>query len=228
MKLLKKDDSGNYKDSGEDTIVSSTEVPEIREDIGSYNDDFKAKVCYIQLDDDIKRSNVKVAASTDIVDGGILIDGIKIDSDDRYAAYGDNGMIVSSDEPATAINEAYAMMGSVRYHGTVIYCRPAMVTSRIIDGVETVTEDLLMQRKNGELFDLFGITLREALYYVSRKIPVLAYTDSGRTVAIYAYDKTTVSLFDLNTKKREYWNQEEAGNMFARGYGDFSCNFTLN
>ena len=228
MKLLKKNDDGSYSESGEDTIVSSTEVPEIREDIGSYNDDFKARVCYIQLDDDIKRSTVKVAASTDIVDGGMLIDGIKIGSDDRYAAYGDNVMITSSDEPAAAINEAYGMMGSVRYHGTVIYCRPAMVTSRIIDGVETVTEDLLSQRKKGELFDLYGITLREALYYVSRKKPVLAYTDSGRAVAIYAYDKTTVSMFDLNTKEREYWNQEEAGNMFARGHGDFSCSFTLN
>lgn len=228
MKLLQKTDDGRFIESGEDTIVSSTEVPERRENIGSYNDNFKLKVCYVQLNDDVKGRGIRVAASTDIVDGGIEITGIKLTDDDRYYAYGDDLMLVATDEVAGAIDSAYNRMGYVRTRGSVIYCRPAMVTSRIIDGVETVTENLLNERKNGELFDLYGITLREALYYVSRKMPVLAYTDSGRPVAIYAYDKTTVSMFDLNTKEREYWNQEEAGNMFAGGNGDFSCNFTLD
>lgn len=228
MKLLQKTDDGRFIESGEDTIVSSTEVPERRENIGSYNDNFKLKVCYVQLNDDVKGRGIRIAASTDIVDGGIEITGIRLSDDDRYYAYGDDLMLLATDEVAGAIDSAYNRMGYVRMHGSVIYCRPAMVTSRIIDGVETVTENLLNERKNGELFDLYGITLREALYYVSRKMPVLAYTDSGRAVAIYAYDKTTVSMFDLNTKEREYWNQEEAGNMFARGNGDFSCSFTLN
>ncbi len=228
MKLMQKTGNGSYVESGEDTIVSSTEEPERREDIGTYNDDFKLKVCYVQINDEIKKRGIRVAASTNIVDEGIVITGIKPGPDDRYYAYGDNDMLIATDEAATAINTAYEKMGSVRCRGTVIYCRPAMVTSRIIDGVETVTEDLQEQRKNGELFDLYGITLREALYYVSRKMPVLAYTDSGRALAIYAYDKTTVSMFDLSTKEREYWNQEEAGNMFARGGGDFSCDFTSN
>ena len=228
MKLLRKTASGDFVESGEDTIVSSTEMPERREDIGTYNDDFKLKVCYIYLGDDVKGRGIKVAATTDIVDGGLEITGIRTGEDNRYYAYGDDTLFLATDEVAEAIDSAYGKMGYVRYRGNVIYCRPAMVTSRIIDGVETVTEDLLDQRKEGELFDMYGITLREALYYVSRKMPVLAYNDSGRPVAIYAYDKTTVSLFDLNTKKREYWNQEEAGHMFARGHGDFSCNFTTN
>ena len=228
MKLLKKTDSGGFIDSGEDTIVSSTEVPERREDIGTYNDDFKLKVCYIYLGDDVKGRGIKVAATTDIVDGGLEINSIRLGEDNRYYAYGDDTLFYATDEVADAIGNAYEKMGYVRCRGNVIYCRPAMVTSRIIDGVETVTEELQEQRKRGELFDLYGITLRQALYYVSRKMPVLAYTDSGRPVAIYAYDKTTVSLFDLNTKEREYWNQEEAGDMFARGHGDFSCLFTLN
>ena len=228
MQLLKKTAAGTYTKSTEDTIVSSTESPERREDIGSYNDDFKERVFYIQLNDDVRRSTVKVAAHTDIEEGGALIDDITLEDDDRYFAYGDNDLLAVTDSVSSAINSAYDKMGCVRYKGAIIYNRPAMVTSRIIDGVADVTGDILTQRANGELFDLYGITLREALYYVSLKYPVLAYTDDGRAVAIYAYDKTTVSLFDLNAKEREYWNQEQAAEMFARSGGDFSCSFTLN
>ena len=33
---------------------------------------------------------------------------------------------------------------------------------------------------------------------------------------------------DLDKKEREYHNQEDAGEMFAAGGGDFSVNFTSN
>lgn len=226
MTLLTKNEAGDFTEAGEDTIASSTEVPERNEDTGTYMDDFKLRVCYVQIGEDVKGRGVKVAASTTIVSDGTMVTGIKLGTDNRFYAYGDNELKCVTDEVSKAIDTAYNNMGSVRYNGSTFYCRPAMVTTRIIDGVEEVSTDLLKERSNGELFDLYGITLREALYFVSRKIPVLAYTDSGRAVAIYAYDKTTVSMFDLNKKEREYHNQDEAGEMFARGGGDFSCNFT--
>lgn len=228
LQLLTKNADGSYKKSGEDTIVSSTVSLDQRDGIGSYSDDYKKTVYYVVVNEDVRRNSIKVAADTELVEGGVLVEDMEIGPDERYHAYGDNEMIVVTDEVAKAINNAYDKMGYVRCKGTTVYNRPAMVTSRILDGVETITKDLLRQRKDGELFDLYGITLREALYYVSMKYPVLAYTDSGRAVAIYAYDKSTVSLYDLNTLKREYWNQEEAGNMFARGGGDFSCDFTFD
>jgi len=227
MQLMKKNAVGGFTESGADTIVSSTATPDRREDIGSYNDDFKAQVFYVQVGEDIHRSKIKVAANTDIAEGGIRIRDVDPGEDNRYSAYGDNEALMFTDDIAAAIGSAYDRMGSVRYHGMTVYCRPAMVTSRIIDNVAAVTEDLLRQREDGELQDLYGITLRQALYYVSIKKPVLAYTSDGRPVALYAYDKTTVSMFDLNTKEREYWNQEEAGSMFAASGGDFSCLFTF-
>ena len=228
MVLMTRDENGKFVESGEDTIASSMEVPERNEDTGTYNDDFKLRVCYVQINDEVKGRGVKVAATTTIVSDKTEVTGIKLGPDDRFYVYGDNELLCATDEVAKAVDTAYNSMGSVHLNGSTFYCRPAMVTTRIIDGVEEVTEDLLKQREAGELFDLYGITLREALYFVSRKMPVLAYTDSGRPVAIYAYDKTTVSLFDLNKKEREYHNQEDAGEMFAAGGGDFSVNFTSN
>lgn len=68
---------------------------------------------------------------------------------------------------------------------------------------------------------LTGITLEEALYFISKDIPVLAMTDTNSAVIIYGYDTYNITIYDPANKthvKRGLQDSkqmfENAGNVF--------------
>ncbi len=225
MTLLTRTETGEYAVNGEDTIVSSEEAPE-RPVVGNYSSEDKARVFYVPLDEDIRRVSVKVAADTDITDNAVVIPGLGTGSFGMYDAYGDGRLIGSYDTIVEAVTAAYPLMGVVRHEGRIVYNRAATVTSRIIANVQDQAEEILARRAAGELMDISGLTLKQALYFVSTKRPVLAYTDRGEARLIYAYDKYAVSLYDPSRGRKYQMGIEEASAMFDRGYRDFSCGFT--
>ena len=69
--------------------------------------------------------------------------------------------------------------------------------------------------------DLTGITLDEMLYYVYKGRPVIALRPDGNAVVVYAYDTTSVSVYDpvrASTYKYSLRDAalsfESAGNMY--------------
>jgi len=223
MNLYAKNEDGSYKKKGEDTLVSSDEAPDRLEGIGSYQTEDKLKVFYVELPADVKVRRIKSTGAADIVINGIDVAGMSAGEDDIYAAYGDGKLIGIYSIPADAINMVYDRMGIVKHHAGLLYNRAATVTSRILARPYELAETVLDERENGELLDLTGITLKEALYFVSSKKPVLTWVDGERPVLIYAYDKSIITCHDLETGEIMYLGMEEAEKEIINAGSDFSC-----
>lgn len=222
MSLLTKK-AGGYESAGEDTLVSSTESPDRREGIGSYNTDDKLRVYYIVIGEELSRGQIKVAARTKIVDTEVVIDTIKDTKAATFNAYAEGELKSSCDNLVDAVKIAYDNMGTVRYKGAVVYNRSGSVTSRLIDDYVSQTDTLMESYAKGELYPLTGLDLKQVLYFVSEGHPVLAFTDEGVPCVIYYYDRQQVSLYYPDTREREYPDLESAAQMFESGHNDFLC-----
>jgi hypothetical protein len=62
---------------------------------------------------------------------------------------------------------------------------------------------------------LTGITLDDALYYVSEGRPVIAMIDISNAVIIYGYDAFNITVFDPQTNKSKKIGIGDSANMFA-------------
>jgi len=227
MTLVRKTGDGEYEAAGEDTLVSSAEAPERSEEIGSYISDDKGRVYYVQLSESYKRiESISSSSVLKILNEGTRVEGLADKQSDRFYAYGEGRLLGSYSDAAEASNAAYEKMGSVRYRGTVIYNRAGTVTSRILDSPEAEAAVILDKRKNGELLDLRGLSLRPVLSYVSRKCYVLVYSDKGTALLIYAYDKSHISVYNIEEKYSFRMDITEAEKIFEKGHNEFFCDLS--
>lgn len=62
---------------------------------------------------------------------------------------------------------------------------------------------------------LTGITLEDALYYVSMNRPVLAMSDAGNAVIIYGFDAFNIMIIDPKTNKVDKMGMQSSTDLFA-------------
>ncbi len=75
--------------------------------------------------------------------------------------------------------------------------------------------DLLKEYSKYTPTRLTGITLDDALYYVSKGRPVIAMTDISNAVIIYGYDAFNIMVIDPKTSKHKKIGIGDSANMFA-------------
>jgi hypothetical protein len=77
------------------------------------------------------------------------------------------------------------------------------------------------------IFDAQGIELNRLLYYVNKGYPILAYLENNDYCFIYAYDRTSVSVYypseDEGMSAKTIMEAEEAAKYFARYQNDYIC-----
>ena len=81
--------------------------------------------------------------------------------------------------------------------------------------------------ENNELTRFQGITLKEAMYFLTVKKPVFTFTAINNAVIITAYDSKSVTVYDINTASIQKIDINEAQSIFNSTQNDFSCFFTF-
>lgn len=76
--------------------------------------------------------------------------------------------------------------------------------------------DILNNQTDIKPINLTGVTLDEALYYVSERNPVIAVKDKKTAVIITEYTPNTVTLMDVKTGETEAVSKEEAAAFFEK------------
>lgn len=141
----------------------------------------------------------------------------------RYAAYGHGSYLGSYVRQGDAVNAAYEAMGYVRYGGSLCYCRAGTASIRTIRGAESAAQAVLEARSAGTATELYGANLRAVLYFVSRGVPVMGWTEDGTALLIYAYDQASVSLWQQTDGSWLKLGLQDAEELFLRGRNDFAC-----
>ena len=221
MTLAREQTGGTFVISGEDTIVSSVLPPTRSEGIGSYISEDRGRIFYVQMNENMGRSGSRVQNVTAVRSSRIVLSRLGGVLAHRYDAYAEGRMTGSYETLTDAISAVYARMGSVRCDGMLIYNRAGTVTSRIIADVQYQAQDILKARENGTMQSLFGLGLRPLLYFVGIRCPVLAYDADGRPLLIYAYDKTDISIYDIEEDKKYRKPIDEAAAEFETAHNDF-------
>ena len=219
--LVKKESEGTFVITGEDTIVSSVLPPSRSEGIGNYVSEDRGRVFFVQLEENIGRADSSVEEATALRSTMITLSRLGGVRAHQYDAYAEGRMTGSYEKLADAIASVYQKMGSVRLDGNLAYNRAGTVTSRIIADVQYQAQELLKARENGTMQSLFGLSLRPVLYYVGIKCPVLAYDADSRPLIIYAYDKTDISIYDIEEGVKYRKPIDEAAQEFEKAHNDF-------
>ena len=81
--------------------------------------------------------------------------------------------------------------------------------------------------ENNELTRFRGITLKEAMYFLTIKKPVFTFTAINNPVILTGYDSKTVTIYDINTSSIQKIDINEAQSIFNSTQNDFSCFFTF-
>lgn len=227
LTLLTKSGDHAFANGGEDTIVCN--AGEAADDsVQTYTTDTTEKTWFIPLAFSLKNKTVTMntPGSIDYDNSDVLKPGGNENGEKVYYAWGHGKLIGTYENFGSAVNAAYDEMGYVRSGGNLVYCRAATAGIRTLSNPDTAAAAIMPLREQGKLSDLYGISLKEALYFVSRGLPVLGYSDAGDPLLVYAYDRTEVSLYEIKTGQYRKMNIDEAETMFGNGHNDFSCNFT--
>ncbi len=225
--ILEKEDRGGYRVLSSDSIVSSSD--KLQEDgIGYYASESKTRVYYIQTPAAYKAGQTRVGSlkpvKTDTGRSYVLAENTK---SPRYAVVADGEFVKSYADLQEAIKSSYGAMGFVFYDGQIVYARaqtPVQASNEISPEAAAV---YIKAEESGALTDLYGIELRQALYYVGRGENVLTYNSSGEALLIYGYDRYNISVYDLQSGQTYKIGQGDASADFALSYNDFSSFFTF-
>lgn len=229
MDLLTKFGESTFLTNGADTIVStSAQIPSDTDSPEFYTSEEKARVHYILLANPWEnRKNIVNVPNHISYEQSATINIALSDSLGRYVAIGQGDLLGGYDNIQTAIDTAYINMGSVYLDGKLLYLRADTSSARNLKISDYDIPKILENRVNDKLLDLRGITLKQALYYVSNYMPVLAFSDLGTPLIIYAYDRTQITVYDTSSNQSVKLQMEDAISMFEKSYNDFSTSFTF-
>lgn len=227
MDLLTKSEEGAFATVGKDTIVSTTtKSNENRDVLSTLNSDEKKKMYYLQ---GVSMQNVDDMEAWNRIsyEQSATINVQVVQKQSKYMAIGQGDLKGGFDQLYRAIDVAYNNMGSVRQNGKLIYLRADTSSARNLKISDYDIAGMLAARERDELLVLRGITLRQALYYVSNYMPVLTYSDAGTPIVIYAYDRTHITVYDTGSGESVRLDIQDAISMFDKSYNDFSTFFTF-
>lgn len=81
---------------------------------------------------------------------------------------------------------------------------------------EQTAIDYLQSQMKATPVELRGITLDEALYFVGKQRPVIAFKNMEEAVVITGYDSTTVTVLDPATRGERRWTLKQAEETFEK------------
>ena len=220
-------DGENFTRSGEDTIISNKSVAsETR--VSSYMDSFRAKNYVIDTGKWIEgEAYYSVDLKIDNTDTEYNIDLNKSYLDNMYYVYINSKLEGIYDNPVNAIDTAYTDMGFVRRKGIMVYARSMVETASNTNFDVNKVGEYVNYWENNELTRFQGITLKEAMYFLTVKKPVFTFTAINNPVIITAYDSKSVTVYDINTASIQKIDINEAQSIFNSTQNDFSCFFTF-
>ncbi len=220
-------DGTNFTRAGEDTIISNKSITNDTR-VSSYTDNFRCKNYVVDTTKYIE-SEVSYAKELSVNSNNVLynIELNRAYLQKMYYVYINSKLTGIYDEPAKAIEDAYNDMGFVRRNGIMVYVRAMVDTSANTNFDVSKAADYVNYWENDKLTRFQGITLKEAMYFVTMKKPVFTFTAINNPVIIIAYDSKTVAVYDINTASVQKIDINEAQSIFNNTQNDFSCFFTF-
>ena len=220
-------DGTNFTRAGEDTIISNKSVKNDSR-VSFYTDNFRGKNYVI---DSTKYIESEVSYAKELsIDSSNTLYNIELNGtylQKMYYVYINSKLAGIYDEPVKAIEDAYADMGFVRRNGIMVYVRAMVETLANTNFDVAQAADYVHYWENDRLTRFEGITLKEAMYFITIKKPVFTFTAINNPVIIIAYDSKTVTVYDINTASIQKIDINEAQSIFNNTQNDFSCFFTF-
>lgn len=220
-------DGTNFTRAGEDTIISNKSVKNDSR-VSFYTDNFRGKNYVI---DSTKYIESEVSYAKELsIDSSNTLYNIELNGtylQKMYYVYINSKLAGIYDEPVKAIEDAYADMGFVRRNGIMVYVRAMVETLANTNFDVTQAADYVHYWENDRLTRFEGITLKEAMYFITIKKPVFTFTAINNPVIIIAYDSKTVTVYDINTASIQKIDINEAQSIFNNTQNDFFCFFTF-
>lgn len=227
-----------------DTIVSSEqEKDQYTEFVSSSDSETKKKVYFVELDENIKSTrNLEVTAPRNITyekSGNIELQSSRRSDDIVFYSYANGELTGKSDSLEEALDHCYDEMGWITdANSVVLYNRADRTQSYTVREPLSAAEPLMTAVENGMTDDMIssdgyiimdaqGIELNRLLYYINKGNPVMARLGDGAFCLIYAYDRTSVSIFypaendELSTKTS--MDIAEAAQYFGKYQSDYIC-----
>ena len=210
--------------AGTDTIVCNVK-PEEAAVVPSVTSELREKIYVANMPKGLGRNTVRASAplSVSFEDSSVLDFTQNLKLRRKYSIYGHGAWLGGADTAGKAMEKAYGSMGLARLGGTMFYCRAATPSIRTLRNVDNAVPELLRAKEDGSALDLYGAPLRSVLFFVNKGLPVLGWTESGAPLVIYAYDQTSVSVYDPGAESWNRLSQAEAEELFLKGRNDFSC-----
>jgi len=220
-------DGTNFTRAGEDTIISNKSVKNDSR-VSFYTDNFRGKNYVI---DSTKYIESEVSYAKELsIDSSNTLYNIELNGaylQKMYYVYINSKLAGIYDEPVKAIEDAYADMGFVRRNGIMVYVRAMVETLANTNFDVAQAADYVHYWENDRLTRFEGITLKEAMYFITIKKPVFTFTAINNPVIITAYDSKSVTVYDINTASVQKIDINEAQSIFNSAQNDFSCFFTF-
>ena len=220
-------DGENFTRLGEDTIISSKSVAS-ESRLSSYTDSYRGKNYVIDYTKKIDRE-VSYSKTLEIEASDLEYD-IELNTSylkNMYYVYINSKLKGIYDDPVRAVEDAYADMGFVRRNGIMIYVRAMVDTASNINFEASAAGEYVNYWENNELTRFRGITLKEAMYFLTIKKPVFTFTAINNPVILTGYDSKNVTIYDINTSSIQKIDINEAQSIFNSTQNDFSCFFTF-
>ncbi len=200
----------SYLPMDEDTLVCNDEVQyDALAGIGHLADAKKGRVYFVQLDGSTPRSrNIRVHVPKKAVaeeNNVMVLQANRPLETAMYYAYSRGRLDGIYADFSSAVQAAYPGMGLVTNDTGLVYWsrinRSSMRTIRDWQGKASNTERYLSELAEGKtiasdgtvLIDGRGLTLSQALYFISEGMPVVAYQGDGSYGLIYGYDTYNIS-----------------------------------
>ena len=220
-------DGENFTRLGEDTIISSKSVAS-ESRLSSYADSYRGKNYVIDYTKKIDRE-ISYSKTLEIEASDLEYD-IELNTSylkNMYYVYINSKLKGIYDDPVRAVEDAYTDMGFVRRNGIMIYVRAMVDTASNINFEASAAGEYVNYWENNELTRFRGITLKEAMYFLTIKKPVFTFTAINNPIIITGYDSKTVTIYDINTSSIQKIDINEAQSIFNSTQNDFSCFFTF-
>lgn len=227
LQTIIKEKENTYRYVGEDTIVSNTKAEGI-DNLGYYASLDRGRIYYLKADfvdsNNITLRVPKEMASTDLY---ITLDIQRVYK--PYVAYKGRTLLGIFEQADKAIEASYLRYGRTVYDKSIIYKRASIASYKglkIPD--ESTTKQYMQARQDKTMATLRGLSLKQVLYFIADEKYILTYTQENNPVFIYAYDRNTVSIYDISLGATYKISILEAENVFTNTYNDFSSFFTFD
>lgn len=188
IKRLKVDEDGNFKETGDDQLLSRTLTSDEVLTTKQVATEVRQKELYIMLTVSVSSgANTKVVYPKAVhFDGGAKMYMSEVTaSSGRYRVYGMGDLKLMTD----SLGEAIVCADS--WAGVVVAPTGGIIWDRYKNSSATV--DIPENYTIENNFEIIGATLEEALYYIDMGMLLRVGTDTGY-VTVYAYDKSNVNF----------------------------------